>query len=154
MPDRKPRGTFRKIADAVRDRIENDTTMTELPSASELMDEHGVSRGLAMRAFAVLKKEGLAEPVPGGRWRVIREGEVLDRRPLAERIIDILATGDFKIGDPFLGASELGNRLGVSRPTTSKALDRLWAAGFLSEAQPGKLRIVRALPPAGRGTGS
>ncbi|WP_306079125.1 hypothetical protein [Streptomyces sp. MNU77] len=34
----------------------------------------------------------------------------------------------------------------MSRPTVSKALDKLEAAGLLSEARQGKQRTVRALP--------
>jgi DNA-binding FadR family transcriptional regulator len=40
----------------------------------------------------------------------------------------------------------LTERFGVSRPTVSKALDKLEAAGWLSEGGQGKLRTVRAVP--------
>ncbi|MFJ5739085.1 MULTISPECIES: helix-turn-helix domain-containing protein [Streptomyces] len=65
------RGTFLKVADVVRGQIEADDEMTELPSAAEVMRDHGVSRGVALRVFGVLQKEGIAEPVPNGRWRAI-----------------------------------------------------------------------------------
>ncbi|MFF5646075.1 GntR family transcriptional regulator [[Kitasatospora] papulosa] len=110
------------------------------------MREHGVSRGVALRVFGVLQREGVAEPVPGGRWRVVRPGETLDRRPLADRVAAIIADEDLGVGAPFPSATELSNRFGVSRPTVSKALDRLEAAGLLSEARQGKQRTVRALP--------
>lgn len=73
-----PRGTFLKIADVVRGQIEADDEMVELPSAADLMRDHRVSRGVALRAFGALQKEGIAEPVPGGRWRVVRRGQVVD----------------------------------------------------------------------------
>lgn len=44
-----PRGTFLKVADSVRALIEDNLEMTELPSLAEVMREHGVSRGVAIR---------------------------------------------------------------------------------------------------------
>ncbi|TQE27788.1 GntR family transcriptional regulator [Streptomyces ipomoeae] len=141
-----PRGTFLKVADAVKAQIEADPEMTELPTAAELMRDHGVSRGVALRAFGALQKDGLAEPVPGGRWRVIRAGQHEDRRPLTERITDLIDMDGLKVGAPFPSASALSARFGVSRPTVSKALDKLEAAGWLSEGGQGKVRTVRAVP--------
>ncbi|MGW2572311.1 GntR family transcriptional regulator [Streptomyces sp. NPDC001537] len=120
--------------------------MVELPSVAELIDEHHVSRGVVLRAFGVLRNEGAAEPVPGGRWRVIREGQSTDRRPLAERLIDVFADDGLEVGAAFPSASTLSARFGVSRPTVTKALEKLEAAGWLSEGGQGKLRTVRALP--------
>lgn len=65
-----PRGTFLEIAAAIRAHMEARSDLSDLPSAADLMREHGVSRGVVLRAFAALQKEGVAEPVPGGRWRV------------------------------------------------------------------------------------
>ncbi|WP_327235735.1 GntR family transcriptional regulator [Streptomyces sp. NBC_01317] len=152
MPDQaSPRGTFRKIADVVKARIETDAGMTELPSVADLMSDHGISRGVALRAFAVLKEEGLAEPVPGGRWRVVREGQYEDRRPLAERLADVVITEKLSVGDTFPSASELSKIFGVARPTVSKALDKLQASGLLSEGKQGKPRTVRSLPERNEG---
>jgi DNA-binding GntR family transcriptional regulator len=75
--------------------------MVELPSAAELMREHGVSRGVALRVFGVLEKEGRAEPVPGGRWRVVRPGQERDRRPLTEQIAEVIHADDLKVGSKF-----------------------------------------------------
>ncbi|MFE0130830.1 GntR family transcriptional regulator [Streptomyces sp. NPDC059037] len=141
-----PRGTFLKIADVLKAQIQSDPDMAELPSAAELMKDHGVSRGVALRVFGVLQSEGVAERVPGGRWRVIRQGEASDRRPLAERITDVITQDKLKVGDPFPSASALTARFDVSRPTVSKALDKLEAAGLLSEGRQGKPRTVLALP--------
>ncbi|WP_203185308.1 hypothetical protein [Streptomyces pratensis] len=96
-----PRGTFLKIADVVRAQIQADDSMSELPAAADLMRAHGVSRGVALRVFAVLQKEGIAEPVPGGRWRVIRPGRGDDRRPLAERLTDVIADDGLEVGEAF-----------------------------------------------------
>ncbi|MFG2591673.1 GntR family transcriptional regulator [Streptomyces sp. NPDC048438] len=141
-----PRGTFLKIADVVRGQIEADDEMVELPSAADLMRDHGVSRGVALRVFGALQKEGVAEPVPGGRWRVVRGGQSVDRRPLAERLADVITDDDLAVGAAFPSATALCERFDVSRPTISKALEKLQAAGLLSEGRQGKQRTVLALP--------
>ncbi|MFH9121694.1 GntR family transcriptional regulator [Streptomyces globisporus] len=149
-----PRGTFLQIADVVKAQIEADNEMTELPSAADLVRQHGISRGVALRVFAVLQKDGVAERVPGGRWRVIRPGQVVDRRPLADRIADVVTDDDLEVGAAFPSTTELSTRFGVSRPTVSKALDKLEVAGLLSEARQGKQRTVRALPKETESSGS
>ncbi|WP_406727846.1 GntR family transcriptional regulator [Streptomyces sp. GD-15H] len=141
-----PRGTFLKIADAVKARIEADPHMTELPSAADLMRDYKISRGVALRAFGVLQRDGVAEPVPGGRWRVVRVGERPDRRSLDERIAAIITDEGLEVGAAFPSASVLAARFGVSRPTITKALDRLEAAGVLASGGQGKVRTVRAVP--------
>lgn len=144
-----PRGTFLKIAEALKARLEAEPAMVELPAAADLMQEYGISRGVALRAFGVLQKQGLAAPAPGGRWRVIRQGQRTDRRPLADRIADVISDDGLDVGAIFPSASALCVRFGVSRPTVSKALDKLEAAGMLSAGGQGKLRTVRALPNQG-----
>ncbi|MCX4602394.1 GntR family transcriptional regulator [Streptomyces anulatus] len=141
-----PRGTYLRIADVVREQICADSTLRELPSAADLMREHGVSRGVALRAFAVLQSDGVAERVPGGRWRVIRPGQSVDRRSLADRLTDVIVDDALTVGADFPSTTELSTRFGVSRPTVSRALDKLEAAGLLSEARQGRQRTVRALP--------
>ncbi|SFY53200.1 GntR family transcriptional regulator [Streptomyces sp. F-1] len=141
-----PRGTFLKVADSVKELIQRDPEMTELPSLSEVMREHGVSRGVAIRAYGVLRQEGLAEPVPGERWRVIRSGSQVDRRPLHERIADVIMADGLQAGEAFPSASSLVERFGVSRPTVTKALEKLEAAGVLAGGGQGKVRTVRAMP--------
>ncbi|WST57922.1 GntR family transcriptional regulator [Streptomyces rubiginosohelvolus] len=141
-----PRGTYLKIADAVRAQIEANDEMTELPTAAELMRVHGVSRGVALRVLGVLQSQGVAEPVPGARWRVVRPGEDTDNRSLAERMAVVITDDDLHVGARFPSTTELSVRFGVSRPTVSKALDKLESAGLLSEARQGKQRTVRALP--------
>ncbi|MFM9454788.1 GntR family transcriptional regulator [Streptomyces europaeiscabiei] len=110
------------------------------------MRDHGVSRGVALRVFRALQADGLAEPVPGGRWRVVRAGQLGDRRPLADRIADVIAEDGLTVGAAFPSASALSVRFGVARPTVSKALDKLEAAGWLSEGGQGKVRTVQAVP--------
>ncbi|MGW4434951.1 GntR family transcriptional regulator [Streptomyces sp. NPDC004596] len=141
-----PRGTFLEIADTLKTRIETDPGMTELPSLAQVMSDHKVSRGVALRAFAALRQEGVAEPVPGGRWRVVRAGAQVDRRPLHERIADVITADRLEVGEAFPSASALAERFGVSRPTVAKALDKLEAAGMLAGGGQGKVRTVRAMP--------
>ena len=141
-----PRGTFQKIAGALRTQIDNDKEMTELPSVSEVMDKYDVSRGVVLRAFQALRRDGAAEPVPGGRWRVLRPGDGVDRRPLVERVAAVIADDRLKVGAAFPSASVLATRLGVSRPTVTKALAELEAAGLLAGGGQGKVRTVRAVP--------
>ncbi|MGW0089594.1 GntR family transcriptional regulator [Streptomyces sp. NPDC003328] len=141
-----PRGTFLKIADSVRRRIESDPDMTELPSLAEVMRDHKVSRGVALRAFDVLRQDGMAEPVPGDRWRVVREGARVDRRPLDQRVSEIIVTEGLEAGEAFPSASVLAKRFGVSRPTMTKALEKLEAAGVLTGGGQGRVRAVRAVP--------
>ncbi|MGP3753876.1 GntR family transcriptional regulator [Streptomyces sp. IBSNAI001] len=110
------------------------------------MREHGVSRGVALRAFGALRQEGITEPAPGGRWRVVRSGSTIDRRALTDRIADVIADDGLAVGARFPSTTELSARFGVSRPTVSKALNKLEAVGLLSEARQGMQRTVRALP--------
>ncbi|MGI5455867.1 GntR family transcriptional regulator [Streptomyces sp. CA-249302] len=141
-----PRGTFLEVADAVKTRIEADPDMLELPSAADLMRDYKISRGVALRAFGALQRDGVAEPVPGGRWRVVRAGARTDRRPLEDRISDVITEEGLEVGAAFPSASVLAERFGVSRPTATKALDKLEAAGVLANGGQGKVRTVRAVP--------
>lgn len=141
-----PRGTFLRIANSVKKQIEGDPTMAELPSLAEVMRHYRVSRGVALRAFGVLRQEGLAEPAPGERWRVVRSEARADRRPLNEQIADIITADGLEVGAAFPSASALADRFGVSRPTVTKALEKLEAAGVLAGGGQGKVRIVRAVP--------
>ncbi|MEV4789291.1 GntR family transcriptional regulator [Streptomyces tuirus] len=84
--------------------------------------------------------------MPGGRWRVVRAGEGSDRRPLEDRIADIITDEALTVGAAFPSASVLAARFGVSRPTVTKALNRLEAAGLLAGGGQGKVRTVRAVP--------
>ncbi|MFF1721087.1 GntR family transcriptional regulator [Streptomyces sviceus] len=141
-----PRGTFQQIADVLKKEIDDDREMAELPAVSVLMQKYGVSRGVVLRAFQVLRGNGDAEPVPGGRWRVVRSGQVVDRRPLEEQIAAVVTDDRLSVGAPFPSASALATRFGVSRPTVTKALDKLEAAGVLTGGGQGKVRTVRAVP--------
>ncbi|WP_329117485.1 GntR family transcriptional regulator [Streptomyces sp. NBC_01465] len=140
------RGTYLTVAQAVKGQIDADPEMENLPLIADVMAAHDVSRGVVIRAFGVLREEGRAEAVPGGRWRVVRSGDSTDRRPLAERLTALITDRGLKVGEAFPSASALSAELGVARLTVSKALEKMEAAGLLSEGGQGKLRTVRALP--------
>ncbi|WP_329334741.1 GntR family transcriptional regulator [Streptomyces sp. NBC_00663] len=147
MPQQaNPRGTFMKIADSLKRQIEGDPGVTELPALADVMRDHDVSRGVALRAFGVLRQEGVAEPAPGGRWRVVRAGAQVDRRPLDQQLADIITAEGLEVGEAFPSASALAVRFGVSRPTVAKALSKLETAGVLADGGQGKVRRVRAVP--------
>ncbi|MFE8962085.1 GntR family transcriptional regulator [Streptomyces iakyrus] len=141
-----PRGTFLKIADMLKTWTEAHPESGELPSLADVMSDHKVSRGVALRAFAVLKQEGVAEPVPGGRWRIVRADQQVDRRPLEQRIADIITADGLEVGQPFPSASALAERFSVSRPTITKALEKLETAGVLAGGGQGRVRTVCAVP--------
>lgn len=141
-----PRGTFQQIADALKTQIDGDREMAALPPVAELMNKYDVSRGVVLRAFQALRRSGDAEPVPGGRWRVVRPGDAVERRPLDERIAAVITDDRLTVGAPFPSASSLATRFGVSRPTVTKALDKLEAAGILASEGQGKVRTVRVVP--------
>ncbi|WP_406147290.1 GntR family transcriptional regulator [Streptomyces sp. NBC_01012] len=141
-----PRGTFLQIAEVMKAQIKADPQMMELPPAADLMRDHDVSRGVVLRAFRALERDDVAEPVRGGRWRVVREGVRVDRRPLDKRIADVITDDGLTVGAAFPSASVLAERFGVSRPTVTKALDKLEAAGVLASGGQGRVRTVRAVP--------
>jgi len=141
-----PRGTFLVIAEVVRRRVENDASIKELPTASAIMSEFGVSRGLALRVLRELRKQGVARPVSGSRWQVARADQPTDSRSLHEKFLAVFAEDCLSVGDKFPSASALSSRFGVSRPTASKALAKLESAGWISPGRQGAVRKVVALP--------
>lgn len=144
MPDQpSPRGTYLKIADSLRRSIQEGRLAGNLPSEAALMREHGVSRNTIRRALKDLAAEKTVEPVSGIGWRVRDPG---NSQPLHERLVDLITEGGLEVGALFPSATVLSEQFGVSRPTMSKAMDKLEAAGLLSPSQQGKPRTVLALP--------
>lgn len=58
---------YREIAGIVRERIASGELLPgdQVPSAGELAETRGVSRGTALRALGVLREEGLTTTTPG-----------------------------------------------------------------------------------------
>jgi DNA-binding GntR family transcriptional regulator len=134
------------IAKEIADQVRTDPDMQELPSVHEVMAQYNVSRGLALRAFHHLEKEGVATAVPGARWRVAWRSQQVDEKPLAARIADIITEDQLKVGARLPGETTLAERLGVSRPTIRTALAELETAGILTPGGQGRQRTVKALP--------
>ena len=64
---------YQQMADLLRSRIVSGEypPRTPLPSAKTLSQEHGIAVGTVMKAFDVLRNEGLVRTVPGrGVWVV------------------------------------------------------------------------------------
>jgi DNA-binding GntR family transcriptional regulator len=64
---RRQQPPYLEIAAIVRDKITNGELLPgeQVPSAAELAEAHGVSRGTALRALRVLKDEGTITVVQG-----------------------------------------------------------------------------------------
>lgn len=64
---------YRQLADLLRAGIADGTypPRAPLPSAKSLSQDHGIAVGTVMRAFDLLRSEGLIQMVPGrGMWVV------------------------------------------------------------------------------------
>lgn len=145
-PVSAPRDTYLRIARTLSDQIRADPEMDELPSVREVMTQHGVSRGVVLRAFKVLAFQDMAAPVPGARWRVTWRGGAVDERPLPARVAALIIDDRLEPGSVFYSEGVLCERLGVSRPTVRRALAELEASGVLKPGGQGKPRIVGSAP--------
>ncbi|MEV5597581.1 GntR family transcriptional regulator [Streptomyces sp. NPDC052496] len=142
MPQTSPRGTYLQITESLRQKIQKGKITEGLPSEAELMRTYGVGRTTVGRALKALRNEGVIESVQGIGWYVAGTG---DRRPLVERITDLLRAEDVRPGAPFPSEKELCDRFGMSRTAVRTAIAQLEGAGLV-EMGPGRRRRVRALP--------
>lgn len=140
VPQTSARGTYLQISAELRQKIKAHEIAEALPSEASLMKAHGVARGTVGRALRALRDEGLIESVPGAGWYV---AGTADRRPLVERLTELLATKS--IGDRFPSEAELCEMFGVSRIAVRRALAHLEGNGLLATVH-GKGRTIRALP--------
>ena len=70
------RPAYQQLADLLRDKITSGEypPRTPLPSAKTLSQQHGIAGGTVMRAFDVLRTEGLVRTVAGrGVWVLPQE---------------------------------------------------------------------------------
>lgn len=147
MPQGSPRGTYLEVSDSLREKIRKGKFLEALPSQSALMVEYGVSRSTVERALAVLKAEGTIESVQGAGWFVAGTG---DRRPLVEKVTDLLRVGGVRVGDRFPTEKELCERFGASRTAVRSAIAQMEGQGLIGKGAT-RGREVRALPD-GRGS--
>ncbi|WP_248867192.1 GntR family transcriptional regulator [Streptomyces halobius] len=101
-----------QISESLRQKIEKGKISEALPSEAELMRTYGVGRSTVGRALKVLKADGVIESVQGAGWYVAGTG---DRRPLVEKVLDLLRAEGAKVGDTFPSESQLCDTFEVSR---------------------------------------
>jgi DNA-binding GntR family transcriptional regulator len=142
VPQASPRGTYAQIAEALRQQIEGGEYEEGLPSETELRRTYGVGRTTVGRALNALKADGLIESQQGAGWYVVGTG---DRRPLVERITEMLRAEGMTVGDPFPSENALCEKFGVSRTAVRAAVAQLEGRGLVAMGA-GRRREVRALP--------
>ncbi|MEV7445634.1 GntR family transcriptional regulator [Streptomyces sp. NPDC091204] len=148
MTNHSPRGTYLTISEALRQKIEKGKISEGLPSEAELMRTYGVGRSTIGRALNALKADGVIESVQGAGWYVAGTG---DRRPLVERVTELLRAEATAVGDTFPSESELCETFGVSRTAVRSAIAQLEGQGLIAMG-PGRRRQVRALPDESGGS--
>ncbi|MCF3123596.1 GntR family transcriptional regulator [Streptomyces arenae] len=147
MPQASPRGMYLQVAEALRQKIETREITEALPSQAALMSAYDVSRSTIERALSALRADGVIESVQGAGWYVAGTG---DRRPLVEKVTDLLRTDGVQVGDRFPTEKELCERFGASRTAVRSAIAQMEGQGLIGKGVT-RGREVRALP-VGRGT--
>ncbi|MGW3412449.1 GntR family transcriptional regulator [Streptomyces sp. NPDC000888] len=147
MPQGSPRGTYLQVSESLRQKIEIGEIAEVLPSQAALMSVYNVSRSTIERALAALKVEGVIESVQGAGWFVAATG---DRRPLVEKVTDLLRADEVRVGDRFPTEKELCERFGASRTAVRSAIALMEGQGLVGKSAV-RGREVRMLP-VGRGT--
>ena len=142
MPQASPRGTYLQVSESLRQKIKEGEITEGLPSQAKLMSDYGVSRSTIERALSVLKSEGVIESVQGAGWYVAGTG---DRRPLVERVTDLLRAEGVKVGDRFPTEKELCERFSASRTAVRSAIAQMEGQGLIGKGAT-RGREVRALP--------
>ena len=141
MTGSSPRGTYLVIAEALRAQLSAEDATGAVPSEADLMSTYGVARTTVRRALKSLQADGLIEPAAGVGWMLVVSDA--DRRPLVERIVDLIRSKKMKVGETFPSESELCGIFGVSRGAARHALAQLEGKGVL-ESTAGKRRSLTA----------
>lgn len=142
MPQASPRGTYLQVSESLRQKIETGEIAEALPSQAALVSTYNVSRSTIERALSTLKAEGLIESVQGAGWYVAGTG---DRRPLVERVTDLLRAEGVKVGDRFPTEKELCEKFRASRTAVRSAIAQMEGQGLIGKGA-GRGREVLALP--------
>lgn len=142
MSQQSPRGTYKQVAESLRQEIGDGTISRELPSVSELTEQYQVSRSTIDRALLALKSDGVIESVKGAGWYVSGTG---DRRPLITRMTELLRAEGMQVGDAFPTEQALCEKFGVSRTAVRSALAQLEGQGLIGK-HPVRGRAVKSLP--------
>jgi DNA-binding GntR family transcriptional regulator len=144
MENPSPRGTYLTISDSLAHKIGEGEFVEELPSVMALATSYGVSRSTIERALLDLRAKGAVESVKGAAWYVAGSG---DRRPLVEKLTDLLREDGVSVGDPFPTEAELCERFGVSRTAVRSAIAQMEGQGLIGKSA-ARGRQVCALPSA------
>jgi len=142
VPQASPRGTYLQVSESLRQKIETGEIAEALPSQAALVSTYNVSRSTIERALSTLKAEGLIESVQGAGWYVAGTG---DRRPLVERVTDLLRAEGVKVGDRFPTEKELCEKFRASRTAVRSAIAQMEGQGLIGKGA-GRGREVLALP--------
>ncbi|MGW5582459.1 GntR family transcriptional regulator [Streptomyces sp. NPDC003857] len=142
MPQASPRGTYLQVSESLRQKIKTGEITEELPSQAQLISTYSVSRSTVERALSALKGEGVIESVQGAGWYVTGTG---DRRPLVERVTDLLRADGVKVGDRFPTEKELCDLFGASRTAVRSAIAQMEGQGLIGKGEM-RGREVRSLP--------
>lgn len=132
-----PRGTYRQIADELRQLIRSGELPPGAPVPSELtlVERHSVARGTVRAALQLLTDEDLIEVVPGQGRRVA--GAPADAEPstayerIAAALRERVDAGEFGPADVLPSESTLVTEYGVSRNTVRRAYRELAEAGIV-----------------------
>jgi DNA-binding GntR family transcriptional regulator len=135
-----------QISNALRLKIEQGTITERLPSKAELMETFGVGASTIERALQALKSDGVVESVQGAAVFVAGTG---DRRPLVEKIRELMRTEGMQVGDDFPTENALSLRFGASRTAVRTAVAQLEGQGLI--ARTAKRRRILALPVGEKG---
>ena len=131
-----PRGTYRLVADDVRQQIVGSRLRPGelVPSEMELAERHGVARGTVRSALSLLVDEGLIEVVPGQGRRVVGAscaGPDSAWGRVAAALRERLDAGQFGADDFLPSEAELVAEFGVSRNTVRRAYQHLADEGLV-----------------------
>lgn len=127
-PGVNARDTYLRVANQIRTAIRRGDFQEKLPTEGEFSQMYTMDRSSIRRALKVLRDEGTIETVQGLGSFVAGTG---DRRPVIQRLRDLLISGDYKPGDQLPTLREVARKLDVSMPTARKALAQLEGQGVV-----------------------
>lgn len=143
---RAPRGSYVAVAERIREQITSGELPkgASLPSETKFAAQHGLGRGTMRKVLGELEHDGLVYSVPGQGWVV---GGPADRSaiPTPAEVTAVLRaeldSGTYESGSPFVTATEVCDRFGITRHAARRALATLEDAGLIVSLH-GKGRFV------------